>query len=56
MRIERVVVNASPLICLSKCGLSGLLHALFAEIIMPDRVYEEITVKGVDPFSFKRTS
>lgn len=53
MRIERVVVNASPLICLSKCGLSGLLHALFAEIIMPDRVYEEITVKGVDLFSFK---
>ncbi len=46
MRIERVVVNASPLICLSKSGLSGLLPALFTEIIVPDKVHQEVTVKG----------
>ncbi len=46
MRTERVVVNASPLICLSKSGLSDLLPALFTEIIVPDKVYQEITAKG----------
>ncbi len=50
MQIERVVVNASPLICLSKSGLSDLLLALFPEIVVPDKVYQEITVKGeIDP-------
>lgn len=52
MRIKRVVVNASPLICLSKSGLSDLLLALFPEIVVPDNVYQEITVKGeIDPAS-----
>ncbi len=46
MRIEHVVVNASPLICLSKSGLSGLLPALFTEIIVPDKVHQEVMVKG----------
>lgn len=43
MRIDRVVVNASPLICLSKSGLSDLLPSLFTEIIVPDKVYQEVT-------------
>lgn len=46
MRIERVVVNASPLICLCKSGLSTILPSLFNEIVVPAPVYEEITVKG----------
>lgn len=46
MRIEKVVVNASPLICLFKSGLLGLLSALFNEIVVPDKVYQEIMAKG----------
>jgi len=46
MRIERVVVNASPLICLFKSGLLDLLPKLFSEIVVPDKVYQEITAKG----------
>lgn len=46
MRIERIVVNASPLICLFKSGMLDLIPALFTEIIVPDKVYQEITVKG----------
>lgn len=45
MRIDRIVVNASPLICLSKSGFASLLSALFAEIVVPDEVYQEITAK-----------
>jgi predicted nucleic acid-binding protein len=52
MRIERVVVNASPIICLSKSGLIDLLLSLFTEIIVPDKVYKEIIAKGeIDPSS-----
>ena len=35
MRIERVVVDVSPLIVLFKSGLAGLLPGLFTEIIAP---------------------
>ncbi len=45
MRIERVVVNASPLICLCKSGLSEILPALFTDIIVPAAVHKEITAK-----------
>ena len=45
MRIERVVVNASPLICLCKSGLSEILPALFTDIIVPAAVHKEITTK-----------
>lgn len=54
MRIDRVVVNASPLICLYKSGLSQLLPELFSEIVVCDEVYQEITAKsGVDLSSMK---
>jgi predicted nucleic acid-binding protein len=54
MRINRVVVNASPLICLFKSGLSHLLPELFSEIVVPDKVYREITAKsGIDLLSIK---
>lgn len=46
MRIERVVVNASPLICLFESGLVNLLSALFSEVIAPEIVYQEIMAKG----------
>ena len=45
MRIERVVVNASPIICLCKSGLSEILPALFIDIIVPAAVHKEITAK-----------
>jgi hypothetical protein len=49
MRIECIVVNASPLICLFKSGLSDILPSLFAEIVVPDKVHQEITAKsGID--------
>ncbi len=45
MLIERVVVNASPLICLCKSDLSEILPALFTDIIVPAAVHKEITAK-----------
>lgn len=45
MRVERVVVNASPIICLCKSGLSEILPALFAYIIVPVAVHKEIIAK-----------
>jgi len=42
MPINRVVLNASPLICLSKSGLADLLPALFQEILVPEAVFKEV--------------
>ena len=42
MRIEKVVINASPFILLCKSGLIELLPQLFTEIWMPEAVTEEI--------------
>lgn len=42
MRIEKVVINASPFILLCKSGLAELLPQLFSEICMPERVSMEI--------------
>ncbi len=36
MLINRIVVNASPLICLFKSDLAELLPALFEDIAVPD--------------------
>ena len=41
MRIERVVVNSSPLIILFRSGQSDLLPGLFKSIIVPEQVYGE---------------
>lgn len=43
MPIDRVVVNASPLISLFKSGQAQLLPALFATIHVPDAVWREVT-------------
>lgn len=51
MPINRVVVNASPLICLFKSGLTDLLPTLFEDIIVPDAVVKEVMAKGAMDFS-----
>jgi len=47
MQIEKVVVNASPLILLFKSGLDDLLPQLFSTIIVPEAVWDEIS-RGSD--------
>lgn len=46
MRIDRVVVNSSPLIALFKSAQAGLLPALFGAIFVPDAVWREVTSKA----------
>jgi predicted nucleic acid-binding protein len=46
MSIERVVVNASPLICLFKSGFHDLLPGLFPEIYVPEAVLNEVVGAG----------
>ena len=46
MPIERVVVDASPLIVLFRCNLENLLPQLFREIIVPGAVWHEIIDTG----------
>lgn len=41
-----VVSNTSPLITLARAGRLDLLHAVHGEIIIPDAVFNEITVAG----------
>lgn len=43
---ERAVVNASPLIFLSRAGLIELLQLISREIIVPETVASEIEVRG----------
>jgi predicted nucleic acid-binding protein len=43
MRIDEVVVNASPLITLFRSGQAGLLPELFQKIIVPGSVWTEVT-------------
>ena len=50
MPIDRVVVNASPLICLFKSGLQDLLPGLFQEITVPEAVLREVTTAGKNDF------
>ena len=53
MPINRVVLNASPLICLSKSGLAGIFPTLFQEIVVPEAVIKEITAEGKTDFAAK---
>lgn len=48
MRIERVILDASPVIVLFKSGLDGLLPQLFTDIIVPDAVRREVMASGSD--------
>lgn len=51
MPINRVIVNASPIICLDKSGLAYLLPALFKQIVVPEEVCKEIQAKGKQSLS-----
>ncbi|MCI5207904.1 MAG: DUF3368 domain-containing protein, partial [Candidatus Electrothrix sp. ATG2] len=42
MPVEKIVINASPLILLCNSNLSHILPELFREIILPDAVRDEI--------------
>lgn len=42
----KVVVNATPLIALALIERMGLLEQMFAQVLVPTAVYEEVTVTG----------
>lgn len=46
MPIERIVVNASPLIVLLRSGQASLLPQLFREIVIPKAVWHEVVAGG----------
>ncbi len=46
MKVEKAVVNASPLIILFKSGLADLFPQLFAEVVVPNAVWEEVMAGG----------
>jgi predicted nucleic acid-binding protein len=48
MPLERVVVNASPLIVLFKSGQAELLPQLFGKILVPQAVWDEVTAAPND--------
>ncbi len=41
MRIEKVVVNSSPLIVLFRSGQADLFPQLFKSVVVPEQVYEK---------------
>jgi predicted nucleic acid-binding protein len=44
MRIDAVVINASPLITLFRSGQADLLPRLFSHIVVPDAVWQEVVL------------
>lgn len=42
MRFDKLVVNASPIISLTKIGCAGFLPALSSRLVVPGGVYQEI--------------
>lgn len=48
MPIERVVINASPLIVLFKIQLADLLPQLFTEILVPTAVWDEVVTNSIN--------
>ena len=42
MRIQKVVVNSSPLVVLFRSGQADLMPQLFREVIVPEQVYTEV--------------
>lgn len=45
MQISTVIMNASPLICMMKAGITEILPALFRDIAVPVAVSSEVLVK-----------
>ena len=50
MLIDRIVVNASPIICLFKSGLHEFLPLIFQHIVVPQAVIKEVTTPGKNDF------
>lgn len=48
MRIEAVVVNASPLITLFRSGQAELLPRLFNQVVVPEAVWKEVVLEEWD--------
>jgi predicted nucleic acid-binding protein len=48
MPIDRVVINASPLITLFRAGLHPLLPKLFSELLVPEAVWNEVVSQTYD--------
>jgi predicted nucleic acid-binding protein len=48
MPIDRVVINASPLITLFRAGLHPLLPQLFSELLVPEAVWNEVVSRTYD--------
>jgi predicted nucleic acid-binding protein len=48
MRIDAVVINASPLITLFRSGQADLLPRLFTHIVVPEAVWREVVLDGRD--------
>jgi predicted nucleic acid-binding protein len=48
MSIDRVVINASPLITLFRSAQAHLLPELFPRIIVPETVWQEVTSEKDD--------
>lgn len=48
MKIERIVVDASPLILLCKGRLPHLLSQLFGEVLIPGAVWDEVLAGGAE--------
>lgn len=48
MPIDRVVINASPLITLFRAGLHPLLPKLFSELLVPEAVWNEVVSRSYD--------
>ena len=44
--MQKIIVNSTPMIILSKIGMLSIMHRLFGEIIIPQAVYDEITCKS----------
>ena len=44
--MQKVIVNSTPMIILSKIGMIEILHKLYGEITIPKAVYDEVTVKS----------
>ena len=40
-----VIVNSTPMIILSKIGMLDILHKMYGNVIIPQAVFDEVTVK-----------
>lgn len=56
MPIDRVVVNASPLIALFRSGQAGLFGQLWNEVLVPGAVWTEVLAGGSQDAAFEGLS